>query len=126
MSVSFLHTADLHLGSQLKTQHQGSSQSSDVLDSAVYAAVERLFDVALEEDVDFVIVAGDLYDEDSRSVKANAFLSDQFERTVGSRGYPGIRFVWQPRPRRKRDDVCRPARQRPRVRSRGARGVPLS
>ena len=80
MSVNFLHTADLHLGSQLKTQHQRSSQSSDALDSAVYTAVKRLFDVALEEDVDFVIVAGDLYDEDSRSVKANAFLNDQFER----------------------------------------------
>jgi DNA repair exonuclease SbcCD nuclease subunit len=46
----------------------------------VYTAVERLFDVALEKNVDFVIVAGDLYDEDSRSVTANRFLSEQFER----------------------------------------------
>jgi len=80
MSVKFLHTADLHLGSQLKTQHQRSHQSSDVLDSAVYTAVERLFDTAVEEAVDFVIVAGDLYDEDSRSVRANTFLKEQFDR----------------------------------------------
>jgi hypothetical protein len=59
MCVKFLHTADLHLGSQLKTQHQRSRQSSDVLDSAVYTAVERLFDTAVAEAVDFVIVAGD-------------------------------------------------------------------
>lgn len=80
MSVTFLHAADLHLGSQLKTQHRGSTQAADELNSAMYTAVERLFDVALRENVDFVIVAGDLYDEDSRSVKANSFLSEQFER----------------------------------------------
>lgn len=80
MSVRFLHVADLHLGSQLKTQHQQSRESADTLDSAVYTAVERLFDVALEEEVDFVVIAGDLYDEDARSVKANAFLKKQFER----------------------------------------------
>lgn len=80
MSVRFLHLADLHLGSQLKTQHQQSRESKDILDSAVYTAVERLFGVALEEGVDFVVIAGDLYDEDARSVKANSFLKEQFER----------------------------------------------
>ena len=80
MSVTFLHTADLHLGSQLKTHHQRSHHSSEVLDSAVYTAVGRLFDIAVAEAVDFVVVAGDLYDEDSRSVRANTFLKEQFER----------------------------------------------
>lgn len=80
MRVRFLHLADLHLGSQLKTQHRQSRASKEILDSAVYVAVERLFDIALEEAVDFVVVAGDLYDEDARSVKANAFLTEQFER----------------------------------------------
>jgi DNA repair exonuclease SbcCD nuclease subunit len=80
MSVRFLHLADLHLGSQLKTQHQQSRESKEILDSAVYTAVERLFDVAIEEAVDFVIVAGDLYDADARSVKANSVLKEQFER----------------------------------------------
>lgn len=80
MSVRFLHVADLHLGSQLKTNHRDSRESLEVLDDAVYTAVERLFDVALAEAVDFVVVAGDLYDEDARSVRANAFLEAQFER----------------------------------------------
>lgn len=80
MSVRFLHAADLHLGSQLKTRHRRSHRSDDGLDSAVYTAVERLFDVAIGESVDFVVVAGDLYDEAARSVRANAFLKEQFER----------------------------------------------
>lgn len=80
MSVRFLHTADLHLGSQLKTQHRQATGTIETLDSAIYTAVERLFDTAIEEDVDFVVIAGDLYDEDSRSVKANTFLKEQFDR----------------------------------------------
>jgi exonuclease SbcD len=80
MGIQFLHTADLHLGSQLKIQHQQSSLADNTLSTAVYTAVERLFDVALAENVDFVVVAGDLYDEDSRSVRANTFLKEQFER----------------------------------------------
>ena len=80
MTVRFLHTADLHLGSQLKTQHRQATGTIETLDSAIYTAVERLFDTAIEEDVDFVVIAGDLYDEDSRSVKANTFLKEQFDR----------------------------------------------
>jgi len=80
MGVQFLHTADLHLGSQLKTQHRQTTGTDETLDSAIYTAVERLFDTAIEEDVDFMIIAGDLYDEDSRSVKANTFLKEQFDR----------------------------------------------
>jgi DNA repair exonuclease SbcCD nuclease subunit len=80
MGVTFLHTADLHLGSQLKTQHRQATETVDALDSAIYTAVERIFDTAIEENVDFVVIAGDLYDEDARSVKANAFLKDQFDR----------------------------------------------
>ena len=80
MSVRFLHTADLHLGSQLKTQHHQTTSTIEALDSGIYTAVERLFDTAIEENVDFMIIAGDLYDEDSRSVRANTFLEDQFDR----------------------------------------------
>lgn len=80
MSVQFLHISDLHLGSQLKTKVSDTVGSIDALDSAVYIAVERLFEIAVDEGVDFVVIAGDLYDMDSRSVKANKFLKEQFDR----------------------------------------------
>ncbi len=88
MSVRFLHTADLHLGSQLKTQHREAPGSITTLDSAIYTAVERLFDTAIDEDIVFVVIAGDLYDEDSRNVKANTFLKEQFDR-LADRNIPG-------------------------------------
>ena len=80
MSVRFLHLADLHLGSQLTAQQHESADADEVLQNAIYTAVERLFDVAIDEAVDFVVIAGDLYDEDARSVRANTFLREQFER----------------------------------------------
>ncbi len=80
MSVRFLHLADLHLGSQLTTHDYQSFGSTDTLDAAVYTAVERLFDVAVDEVVDFVVIAGEVYDDDARSVRANTFLNEQFER----------------------------------------------
>jgi len=87
MSIRFLHAADLHLGSQLKTQHRQATETVDTLNSAPYTAVTRLFDTAIEERVDFVVLAGDLYDEDSRSVKANTFLKEQFDR-LAEHGIP--------------------------------------
>lgn len=80
MAVQFLHIADLHLGSQLHTDHRDHAADLEILDTALYTAVERLFDVAVSQAVDFVVIAGDLYDEDSRSVRANQFLADQCKR----------------------------------------------
>lgn len=87
MSVRFLHAADLHLGSQLKTQHRQATGSIDTLESAVYTAANRLFETAIDADVDFVVIAGDLYDENARSVKANTFLREQFEK-LADNGIP--------------------------------------
>ncbi|WP_248516296.1 metallophosphoesterase family protein [Salinarchaeum laminariae] len=87
MSVRFLQAADFHLGSQLSTIADRGSTVEDPLESALYTSVERLFDVAISEAVDFMIVAGDLYDQDSRSVTANLFLQEQFER-LAEEGIP--------------------------------------
>lgn len=80
MGVTFVHAADFHLGSPIKAVGRASRQRSEALREAGYTAVERIFDVAIEESVDFVIVAGDIYDEESRSVRANEFVAEQFAR----------------------------------------------
>lgn len=80
MSVRFLHTADLHLGSPLQTVCSDAPTLQDQLRNASYTAFERVIDLAIDETVDFVLIAGDLYDQESRSVKANEFLVTQFQR----------------------------------------------
>lgn len=80
MTVQFVHTADLHLGSPLRTGGVGNSRHRNTLREATYTAFERIIDIAIDESVDFVIVAGDLYDRKHRSVRANEFLVEQFSR----------------------------------------------
>lgn len=84
MGVRFVHAADFHLGSPLKTAGTADRQLSESLRDAGYTAVERIFDIAIEEGVDFLVVAGDVYDEDSRSVRANEFVAEQFERLAAA------------------------------------------
>jgi len=58
-----------------------SESLAERLQRATHEALRRVIQVALDdEDVDFVVVAGDLYDQQARSVYANEFLVDQFER----------------------------------------------
>jgi DNA repair exonuclease SbcCD nuclease subunit len=78
--VRFLHLADLHLGSQLPASFSNGTVGDDILKTADRRAVERLIDIAIDEEVDFLVIAGDLYDNDARSVQANTFLAEQFER----------------------------------------------
>jgi exonuclease SbcD len=80
MGVRFVHTADLHLGSPLQAAGVESSRLQEQLRKATYTAFERVIDLTVEEDVDFLLVAGDLYDQKNRSVKANEFLREQFSR----------------------------------------------
>ncbi len=78
--VRFLHTADLHLGSPLETVADQSRSVQKQLQQATYTALERIVETALSENVDFVLFAGDVYDQESRSVRANSFFVQQLER----------------------------------------------
>jgi len=80
MGVRFIHTADLHLGSPLEAVGAQSTQLQDQLREASYTAFERIIDLALDESVDFLLIAGDIYDQKSRSVRAEEFLATQLGR----------------------------------------------
>lgn len=78
--VRFLHTADLHLGSPLKSIGQASGRMGEILLDATFTAMERICDLAIKEQVNFMVISGDLYDREARSIKAGYFLREQFQR----------------------------------------------
>lgn len=80
MEIRFIHAADTHLGSPLEAVGAESEQLQTQLRDATYTAFERIIDLALAEAVDFILLAGDLYDQKNRSVRANGFLADQLDR----------------------------------------------
>lgn len=72
-SVTFIHAADLHLGAPFKGLRACSSSWADVLLNAIPEAFRRIVDAAIERHVDFVVIAGDIFD-DSRPSYADFSL----------------------------------------------------
>lgn len=64
MSLKFIHCADLHLDSPMRGLGTTDPEIAETIRDASRRAFERLIDVALEENVAFVVVAGDLFDGD--------------------------------------------------------------
>jgi len=79
-SFRFLHTADIHLDSPLKglSGHEGSL--TERIRGATREAFDQLVGRAIEEQVDFLIIAGDLYDGDWRDYKTGLFFVNQMGR----------------------------------------------
>ena len=79
--LRFIHTADIHLGSFL---HIGGETLPPAVEKAVETATlegfSRVCDVAISHNVDFVVIAGDLYDSEARSVKAISYFINQCKK----------------------------------------------
>lgn len=78
--VRFLHTADIHLDSPLRGLSAYEGAPVDLLRTATRRAFSQLVDMAIEEDVDFVVIAGDLYDGDWRDVNTGLFFVREMGR----------------------------------------------
>lgn len=79
-AIKFLHAADLHLDRPITGLAEIPAHLKETLANAPYAAAERLFDLAINERVDFVLLAGDIVDLDQGGPRSAAFLLGQFER----------------------------------------------
>ncbi len=69
-SFSFIHAADLHLDSPFKGLVIDSPRFADILRQASFDAFDALIRLAVDNRVDFVLVAGDVYDSADRSIRA--------------------------------------------------------
>jgi exonuclease SbcD len=75
--IRFIHTADIHLGSLLHVTGDLPSNMDEVVKNATFIAFERICSFAAEKHADFIVISGDLYDREARSVKASEFFSRQ-------------------------------------------------
>ncbi|UGB31613.1 metallophosphoesterase family protein [Metabacillus sp. B2-18] len=79
-SIKFIHAADLHLDSPfIGLKHMPSNLFERVREST-FLAFSRMISLAIKRKVDFLLLSGDLYDEDERSLKAQLKLKREFER----------------------------------------------
>ena len=81
----FIHAADVHLDSPLRGLSRYESAPAESIRNACRRAFENLVDLAIEEKVSFVLLAGDLYDGDWKDYSTGIFLSRQMGR-LGQHG----------------------------------------
>ncbi|MBK1690759.1 metallophosphoesterase family protein [Ectothiorhodospira mobilis] len=78
--MEFLHAADLHIDSPLRGLDRYEGAPVERLRNATRAALERLVDAALARRVDFVLLAGDIFDRDWQDFHTGLFFREQMVR----------------------------------------------
>jgi DNA repair exonuclease SbcCD nuclease subunit len=89
MPFRFVHTADIHLDSPLRSLALRDAALGELIGTATRQAFTAVIDLCLEERVDALLIAGDLYDGEQTSMKTALFLAAQLHRLhlAGIRGY---------------------------------------
>ena len=83
--VKFLHTADLHLDSPMVGLRHLPKAIFQRLQESTFTALKNISDAAIKNEVDFVVIAGDLFDGEDRSIRAQAVLRREMEK-LGNQG----------------------------------------
>ena len=78
--VRFIHAADIHLDSPLKGLANRHNLPTAKILAATREALVNLVTLAIDEKVDFVLLAGDIYDGDPEDLKANFHFNQQMGR----------------------------------------------
>jgi DNA repair exonuclease SbcCD nuclease subunit len=77
---TFLHAADIHLDSPLRGLEGYADAPVDQIRQATRRAFDNLIELAIEERVAFVLLAGDLYDGDWKDYNTGLFFIDRLSR----------------------------------------------
>ena len=78
--MKFIHAADLHLDSPLAGIARRGSVPEHVLKNCTRRALAAMVDLALAEEVAFVVIAGDVYDADWKDYSTGLFFAEQMRR----------------------------------------------
>lgn len=76
----FIHASDLHLDSPFMLRRGRDEELRSILLDASIRALVRLCDLAIEQSVDFLVLAGDVYDGIERGVRAELALRRELLR----------------------------------------------
>lgn len=78
--ISFIHAADLHLDSPFQGLSTAPEHIFNDIRRSTFTALNELVHVAIEKEVDFVLLVGDLFDNESQSLQAQIRLRTACEQ----------------------------------------------
>ena len=82
--MHFLHCADLHLDSPLRGLERYEGAPAQDMRDATRRAFVNVVDVALEREVAFVLLAGDVFDGDWLDFNSGLFFANQLRRLAAA------------------------------------------
>lgn len=78
--MKFIHTADLHLASPFQGLTNMPDQLWKQIYNSTFTAFKKIVDAAISNQVDFVLIVGDIYDGERKSIAAVSFFKEQMDR----------------------------------------------
>jgi len=78
--MKFIHCADVHLDTPLQGLAQYPGAPVNEIRNATRRAFEKILNAAISEKVDFVVIAGDLYDTGLKSFESALFFNREMAR----------------------------------------------
>ncbi len=78
--IKFVHCADLHLDTPFKGLTQTNHDLAQRLKDATLKSFRRIIDLCITENVDFLLIAGDIFDSSLKSLAAQLFFINELKR----------------------------------------------
>ncbi len=88
--LRFIHCADLHIDSPFKGISKYNERLAEVLNDSTFRSFENIVDYAISEKVDFVLFAGDIYDGENKSLRAQIRFNEGLKKLSDARIYSYI------------------------------------
>ncbi|MDF2911802.1 MAG: exonuclease subunit SbcD, partial [Sporolactobacillus laevolacticus] len=78
--IRFVHTADLHLDRPFEGLTKLPNALYQRTAASTFTAFSTLIDTTIHEGADFLIIAGDVFDNSHRSIKAQRYFISEMKR----------------------------------------------
>ena len=78
--MKFIHAADIHLDSPLVGLSERVGAPTEIVQACTRRAFSAMIDLAIAEDVAFIVIAGDLYDGDWKDFSTGLFFAEEMRR----------------------------------------------
>jgi len=88
-TIKFIHCADLHIDSPFKGISEINEDLRDILYNSTFQSFKNIVDLAIENRVHAVLIAGDIYDGADKSLKAQLRFRDELTR-LSDQGIPSF------------------------------------
>jgi DNA repair protein SbcD/Mre11 len=88
-TIKFIHCADLHIDSPFKGISEVNEELRDILYNSTFQSFKNIVDLAIENQVHAMLIAGDIYDGADKSLKAQLRFREELTR-LSDKGIPSF------------------------------------